>query len=69
MPDEITHERYGMSSDTIEKLRAHGHKVRQRESYEGQYQGDAESIAIDPQTQHRLGAADPRKADAAAIGY
>ncbi len=69
MPDEITHERYGMSPETMEKLRALGHKVRQRESYEGQYQGDAETIAIDAQTGRRLGAADPRKGDSAALGF
>ncbi|CAN5517316.1 gamma-glutamyltransferase [soil metagenome] len=69
MPDEMTHERYGISPDTAEKLREAGHTVRERTSYEGANQGDAETIAIDPQTGRRLGASDPRKQDARAIGY
>jgi gamma-glutamyltranspeptidase / glutathione hydrolase len=68
MPDEMTHERYGISPDTAEKLRAMGHVVRERTSYEGPNQGDAATIAIDPQTKQRRGAADPRKADALASG-
>ena len=50
-------------------LIARGHTVRERSSYEGAYQGDAETIAIDPKTHLRLGAADPRKPDARAVGY
>jgi gamma-glutamyltranspeptidase/glutathione hydrolase len=69
MPDEMTHEQYGISPDTAEKLRALGHTVRERTSYEGANQGDAETIAIDPQTGRRLGASDPRKPDAKAIGH
>ena len=45
------------------------HTLRERNSYEGAYQGDAESIAIDPKTKLRLGAADPRRGDARAVGY
>ena len=69
MPDVITYERFGMSPDVAEALRAKGHVVKERQSYEGAYQGDGESIAIDPQTGIRSGAADPRRADAKAIGY
>ncbi len=69
IPDEMTHERYGISPDTAEKLRAMGHTVRERTSYEGANQGDAETIALDPQTGRRLGASDPRKPDAKAIGF
>jgi len=69
MPDVLTHERFGLSPDTIAALRARGHTLKERQSYEGAYQGDAESIAIDPATGRLLGAADPRRADAGAAGY
>ena len=69
MPDELTYERFGASPDTLVLLTAKGHAVHERQSYEGCYQGDAESIAIDPQTNLRLGAADPRRSDAHAAGY
>ena len=38
-------------------------------NYEGAYQGDGETIAVDPSTGRRSGAADPRKADSKALGY
>jgi gamma-glutamyltranspeptidase / glutathione hydrolase len=69
MPDVLTYERYGMSADTAALLTAKGHTLKERASYEGSYQGDAETIAIDPKTNLRLGAADPRKPDARAVGY
>lgn len=69
MPDELTYERYGMSEDTVALLTAKGHKLKERNSYEGAYQGDAETIAIDPKTGRLFGAADPRKSDSKAIGY
>ncbi|MBL9188438.1 MAG: gamma-glutamyltransferase [Opitutaceae bacterium] len=69
MPDQLTFERYGISADTLALLKAKGHTVVERQSYEGGYQGDAETIAIDPQTKLRLGAADPRKPDSRAVGY
>jgi len=69
MPDVITYERFGMSVDVAAALRAKGHVVKERESYEGAYQGDGESIAVDPGTGLRSGAADPRRADAKAVGY
>lgn len=69
MPDVLTHERFGMSRDTLVALEELGHRVRERSSYEGAYQGDGETIALDPATGLRLGAADPRKPDSAAIGY
>jgi gamma-glutamyltranspeptidase/glutathione hydrolase len=69
MPDVITYERFGMSADVVTALQARGHTVKERQSYEGAYQGDGESIAIDPQTGLRYGAADPRKADSKAVGY
>ncbi len=68
-PDVITYERYGMSTDVITALKAKGHTLKERTSYEGSYQGDGESIAVDPKTGLRYGAADPRKPDAKAVGY
>lgn len=68
MPDTLTFERYGLSADTLALLKAKGHEVKERASYEGGYQGDAETIYVDPKTGVRHGAADPRKADARAVG-
>ena len=69
MPDVITFERFGMSPDTIAALKAKGHTLNERASYEGAYQGDGETIAVDAKTGLLLGAADPRKNDAKAVGY
>ncbi|NBR57993.1 MAG: gamma-glutamyltransferase [Opitutaceae bacterium] len=69
MPDIISFEHHGLSADTAVALKAKGQNIKERASYEGGYQGDGESIAIDPKTGLRYGAADPRKADSKAIGY
>jgi gamma-glutamyltranspeptidase / glutathione hydrolase len=69
MPDETTFERYGLSADTAALLAARGHVLTERISYEGRYQGDAGSIWIDPKTNIRHGAADPRKPDTLAVGF
>jgi gamma-glutamyltranspeptidase/glutathione hydrolase len=69
MPDVITYERYGMSADVVAALRAKGHVLKERDSYEGAYQGDGETVAVDPATGIRYGAADPRRADSLAVGY
>lgn len=69
MPDVVTFEHLGISADVAAALAAKGHQVKERKSYEGAYQGDAESIAIDLKTGLRQGAADPRRADAGAVGY
>ncbi|MSU51583.1 MAG: gamma-glutamyltransferase [Opitutus sp.] len=69
MADVLTYEHYGISPDTIALLSAKGHTVKERTSYEGGYQGDAETIYIDPATGLRHGAADPRKPDSRAVGY
>ncbi|RYD66812.1 MAG: gamma-glutamyltransferase, partial [Verrucomicrobiaceae bacterium] len=69
VPDQLTFERYGISPDTAAILTAKGHILKERVSYEGGYQGDAETIMIDPKTGLRLGAADPRKPDSTASGY
>ena len=71
MPDVISFERYGMSPDTLALLVAKGHHLprRKESAYDGGYQGDAETIAIDPKTGLRLGAPDPRRPDSKAVGY
>ena len=69
MPDTLGYERYGISQDTLELLVAKGHALKERVSYEGSYQGDAETIYVDPKTMRRHGAADPRKPDSRAVGY
>jgi len=66
-PDELNFEPYAMSSDTAALLRAKGHSVVPLRR--SRYQGHAETIMIDPPTGHRLGAADPRHADAQAAGH
>ncbi|MEI6106111.1 MAG: gamma-glutamyltransferase [Opitutae bacterium] len=69
LPDVIAYERSGLSADTAAALKARGQNLKERTSYEGAYQGDGESIAIDPVTGLRLGAPDPRRMDAKAAGY
>ncbi len=69
MQDTLTYEHYGLSADTAAVLTAKGHTLKERASYEGGYQGDAETIFIDPATNLRHGAADPRKPDSRAVGY
>lgn len=63
-PDRITIEAAGVDDATVETLRGMGHTVRV-----GGQQGRAHSIQIDARTGHRLGAADPRDGDAAAVGH
>ena len=64
LPDEINAERNGLSPAAIAALEVMGHRVRS-----GGSQGTAHSIAIDPRTGARIGAADPRDADAGAAGH
>jgi len=74
-PDEIRHEPYFTSNDTIALLKAQGYRLATRRTYanateeEGRNQGDAESIMVDPASALRLGASDPRSPDSAAVGY
>ena len=69
MPDTMTYERNGLSVDTLNLLDAMGHKITRHQNFEGAYQGDAETIMVDPKTHLLLGAADPRRGDAKAVGY
>ncbi|MGH9452259.1 MAG: gamma-glutamyltransferase [Terriglobia bacterium] len=63
MPDQVVLERNGFSADTVEKLRAAGYKIKWVGSI-----GECEAIEVDPQTQWRFGAADPR-GHGEAVGY
>jgi gamma-glutamyltranspeptidase/glutathione hydrolase len=63
IPDLLTFERVGFSSDTLEKLQQAGYPVDFRDSI-----GDCEAIEIDPRSGWRWGASDPR-ADGKAVGY
>jgi gamma-glutamyltranspeptidase/glutathione hydrolase len=69
MPDLMTYERGGLSIDTLNLLDAMGHKINRHQNFEGAYQGDGETIMVDPKTHLILGAADPRRGDAKAVGY
>jgi gamma-glutamyltranspeptidase/glutathione hydrolase len=78
MPDVINYEPDGLAPSTLAALRAMGHALAVRSLYEYDvkdiplseyYQGDAHTIAIDPKSRLLLGAADPRKPDAKAVGY
>jgi len=69
MPDSLSYERNGLSTDTAHILKSLGHSFKERASYEGAYQGDAETVMVDPQTHLRLGASDLRRGDSKAVGY
>jgi gamma-glutamyltranspeptidase/glutathione hydrolase len=63
LPDRISIEANGASEETVKALEAMGHSVRV-----GGTQGTAHSIMIDTRTGARVGAPDPRDADAGARG-
>jgi gamma-glutamyltranspeptidase/glutathione hydrolase len=69
MPDLLFYERYGMSPDTIEKLKAMGYTVKQGTPWGANYQGDGETVGVDWEKGLLLGASDPRNADGRAVGY
>lgn len=78
MPDVINYEPYGMPTDVADALRARGHRLAERNLYGAPgektplseyYQGDAETILVDPVTGRREGVSDPRKPDGLALGY
>jgi len=69
MPDVVTFEIYGISPDTQKILDGMGHPIAPRLKSEGGYQGDGETIVVDSARGLLLGAADPRKMDARAVGY
>lgn len=63
LPDELHLEPGGFAPDVVAALEARGHKIVTRG-----FMGDAEGILIDPKTDSRLGASDPR-ADGVTVGY
>jgi len=64
LPDYIWIEKRGTTVETVDKLKAMGHRIRWRNG-----QGRAMGIIIDPKSGIRMGAADPRSPDAGAVGY
>ena len=64
LPDELTGEPFGLSSDTQRALTTRGHKLAKKRTL-----GDAEGIMIEEKTGVRLGATDPRRSDGQAVGY
>lgn len=64
LPDRMLIERYATSADSHRILEMMGHRIRIIDG-----QGRAMAILIDPETGLRMGAADPRAADGAAVGY
>lgn len=67
LPNVLRVEKGGISPDTARLLRMMGHDVQFSTS--SRSQGRAMGIQVDLRTGIRLGAADPREPDAAAIGY
>lgn len=67
LPNVLRIEKYGTTKDTQRLLEMMGHRVQFTSSTRGQ--GSAMGIMIDPQTGLRLGAADPRAPDGAAVGF
>lgn len=73
--DVINYEPFFTSPDSMALLRARGHMLAPRQLYSNEsesaarYWGDAESIAIDPDTHTFYGANDLRNPTSAAVGY
>jgi len=63
MPDRLVLERVGFSVDTIQKLREAGYQIDFSDRM-----GDCEAIEVDPLSEWKFGAADPR-AYGKAVGY
>jgi gamma-glutamyltranspeptidase/glutathione hydrolase len=63
LPDNIRIERQGFPTDVVSALEALGHKVQAQENM-----GDVHAIWIDPATNIRYGASDPRM-DGRTLGY
>ncbi len=64
IPDEIRMESVGFSPDTVHLLEKMEYKI----DMDREFWGDAECIAVDPQTGERLGASDGRN-DGKAVGF
>lgn len=70
LPDELRVEPVGFSPDTLSILRSQGHKLKIMVSprWGNEYLGDAQAIVVDPKTNVRFGASDPRR-NGKAMGY
>lgn len=71
LPDQVSYERFGLPQDVRIALEAKGHRFFDKPGFRGKgsgYWGDAEGILIEPSSGSRLGASDPRSADALAVG-
>ncbi len=74
-PDQIYHEPFLASPDTLDALEAMGHSLALRKLYRNEsdraarYWGDAESIMVDAASGLLLGVSDRRSADAAPAGF
>jgi gamma-glutamyltranspeptidase/glutathione hydrolase len=64
LPDVISTERDALPAATMASLEAMGYRIRAAGT-----QGTAHSIFVDPASGTRIGASDPRDADAGAAGY
>jgi gamma-glutamyltranspeptidase/glutathione hydrolase len=64
LPDSLRYEADATTMDSLRLLEMMGHRLRMSGS-----QGSVMGIMIDPETGLRLGAADPRADDGAAVGY
>ncbi len=67
LPNVLRIEKYGTTKDTQRLLEMMGHRVQFGFSSRGQ--GSAMGIIINPKTGLRMGAADPRAPDGAAVGF
>jgi len=67
LPDRISIEKFGTTKDSQRLLEMMGHHVQVVES--SRWMGSVTAIMIDTLTNMRLGSADPRERDGAAIGY
>jgi gamma-glutamyltranspeptidase/glutathione hydrolase len=67
LPNVLRVERFGAAPEVVRMLQMMGHDVRLSPS--SRSQGRVMAIFVDPKTGLRLGAADPRDDDSAAIGY
>lgn len=64
LPDVLRIEKWGTTVDSARLLREMGHRIEWNDG-----QGRAMGIIIDPETGFRMGAADPRSPNRAAVGY
>lgn len=65
-PDKVRWEPFGINRDTRLALEKKGHVFEAKPGYTKPIMGDVHAIMIDPKTNLRLGAADPRRGGAAA---